>query len=408
MKQQKPSTGAGVPATIPRRRCLQQLAAAACLPLLGGRAANAEPKAFSDPRWPDYEFSYPPTLIFDCEPKWHFCREAVLRRMPDGSLYALIYSGGPREPHNDNLMLGTRSTDDGRTWSEPQVILRHPRRGVYAAELWTAEGPPAVFLQTFSAESRYLEMHAFRSTSDDGGKTWSEPVSLPGVDGSFLVRRGIVLSDGTWLLPVYWTELRRDNNWTWDQRRPNGDVDMKNWIERCGVLRSTDKGETFALHGYLHARCQLLEPACVEVAPGHIVMLMRAERQGRFYRAESHDGGLTWAAAEPSDIPAVAAKVLLLRHDNTVLMLFNPPPAGATGDGLNQRRELALWASHDGCRTWPKKLTLARVVPRPDQPSWKAVCYPDGFVDASRKCLYATIDSYRQQFLLKIPLTDIV
>jgi predicted neuraminidase len=393
---------------ISRRTCLRSLAGGAVAALLATQTAAAEPLGSKDPRFPDDEFRYPPQLIYNCEPQRKFCREAVLRRMPDGTLYCLIYTGGTREPSNENLMLGTRSSDDGQTWSQPEVIFKHPQRGVYAAELWVEEGPPSVFLQTFSATSRYFEMRSFRATSADNGHTWSEPVSLPGVPGSFLVRRGILLADRTWLFPIYWTEQRRDNNWTWEERRPNGDVDMKNWIERCGVLRSTDQGATFSLHGYLHADCQLLEPACIELEPGHILMLMRAERQGLFYRSESRDGGRSWTPAEPSDIPAVASKVLLLKHGDALLMLFNPPPAGAAGDGLGQRQHLAVWVSRDGGRTWPKKQTLARVVRLPGQPAWKAVCYPDGFIDTKTRQLYATIDNYRQQFLLKIPLADLL
>jgi predicted neuraminidase len=390
---------------ISRRKCMQQLAGAAAVSLLGERlVAAGEPKSYSDPRWPDFEFSVPPVLIYNCEPERKFCREAVVRRMADGSLYCLVYTGGPREPHDENLMLGTRSTDDGQAWSTPEVIFKHPKRGVYAPELWVEDGPPSVFLQTLHAESRYLETRVYRSISNDQGLTWGEPCSLPGVDGCFLARRGILLADGTWLFPVYWTEQRGNHNWTWEKRRPNGDVAMSNWIERCGVIRSTDHGATFSLHGYLHAQCQLLEPACIELEPGHILMLMRAERQGRFYRSESHDGGRTWSAAEPSDIAAVASKVVLLKHGDAVVMLFNPPPEGAVGDGLNQRRQLAAWVSRDGCRTWATKHTFARVVSRPDQPSWRAVCYPDGFIDARQQQLYVTVDTYRQQFLLRIPL----
>jgi hypothetical protein len=139
-----------------------------------------------------------------------------------------------------------------------------------------------------------------------------------------------------------------------------------------------------------------------------VVMLMRAERQGVLYRAESHDGGRQWSPPSRSDIRAVAAKVLLLKHEDAVLMLLNPLPAGAGNDGLGQRRELAVWVSRDGCRTWPQKLTLTRVVPRPDQPTWKAVCYPDGFIDVRQRQLYATVDTYRQQFLIKIPLGDLL
>jgi hypothetical protein len=39
---------------------------------------------------------------------------------------------------------------------------------------------------------------------------------------------------------------------------------------------------------------------------------------------------------------------------------------------------------------------------------WKAVCYPDGFIDAVQKRLYVTVDTYCQQFLLKTPLAKIL
>jgi predicted neuraminidase len=393
---------------VSRRKWMQGVIAAAAVGVLRETRAADKLQGQSDARWPEYEFRFPPRLIYDCEPERKFCREAVLRRMPDGSLVSLIYSGGQREPSNENVMLGTRSTDDGQTWSKPEVIFQHPQRGVYAAELWVEDGLPTVFLQTFVAASRYLEMRAYQSSTSDSGRTWGEPVSLPGVGGCFLVRRGILLHDKTRLMPVYWTEQRAKNNWTWEKRRPNGDVEMSNWIERCGVLRSTDRGATYTSHGYLHANCPLLEPACVELAPGRVLMLMRAERQGRFYRAESADGGMTWSSAEPSDIPAVASKVLLLKYQSAVLMLFNPPSDGAEGDGLNERRQLSLWVSYDGCRTWPKRQTLARVLPRPGLPAWKAVCYPDGFVDQEQRVLFATVDNYRQQFLLRIPLAEIL
>jgi hypothetical protein len=50
---------------ISRRKCLQQVAGAAVLSLLERHVAGgeAEARAYSDPRWPDFEFSYSPTLI---------------------------------------------------------------------------------------------------------------------------------------------------------------------------------------------------------------------------------------------------------------------------------------------------------------------------------------------------------
>ena len=76
-------------------------------------------------------FAYPPTVIWEEDERWTYAREPLLRRMPDDSLVCLHYSGGPREPDDDNVELITRSYDDGATWSAPQVLFEHPSRGVY-------------------------------------------------------------------------------------------------------------------------------------------------------------------------------------------------------------------------------------------------------------------------------------
>ena len=56
---------------------------------------------------------------------------------PNGRLWAVFYSGGPKEPHRDNFILVCSNSDGGNTWSKPKVIVdpgTSPR--AYDPTLW--------------------------------------------------------------------------------------------------------------------------------------------------------------------------------------------------------------------------------------------------------------------------------
>ncbi len=354
------------------------------------------------------EFAYKPSIIFAANETWRFGREPVLRRMPDGSLVCLVYSGGPREPDDDNCCLITRSADDGATWSPPELLFDHPARAVWGTEIFT-EGPrPFAVLHTFDTASTYTEIQAFLSFTDDAGRTWSEPVSIPGGGKSVVVRQGIVLCDGAWLFPCYWQDVL--GGWRWEKVDGHHRPGKARRVFRSGVLRSTDKGRVFSLHGCLSAERNLWEPNAVEIAPGRLVMYMRASGAGYLYRSDSADDGLTWTPAAPTDIPNADTKVTLVKVGDAVAMLNNPNPKC----GFGERNPLSLWVSRDGCRTWPTRLDLARIPPHEQhkvpagQPDcWpKAICYPHAFADAARKTLYVACDAVTHHYFLKVPFTD--
>ncbi len=340
------------------------------------------------------QFTYRPSMIFRAEGEWLTAREPVLRPMPDGSLACLIYSGGPTEPHDENVVLITRSLDRGATWSAAEVLFKHDTRGVWATELFTEGERPCIFVHTFDAASHYLELKSYRSFFDSG--TWSEPVSLPGGFGNVIARQGVVLTDGSWVFPVYWQEAL--GGWNWKKDGPGYQPHDK-WRFVSGALRSDDGGESFSLHGNLRADINLWEPNIVEVSPNHLVMLMRADGVPLKYRSESVDGGRTWSPPEPSDIPDANSKMTLLRWGQRVILLHNP---AAVAGWLN-RRTLSLWVSEDGCKTWPIKIDLAKGVEGD-----LIVCYPHAFIDHDEQILYVACDTAVTHYLLKVPLADIV
>lgn len=344
-----------------------------------------------------FQFRYQPSVIFSAGGEWKLGREPILRRMPDGSLVCLIYSGGPTEPHDDNIVLISRSTDEGKNWSSPEVLFQHDTRGVWATELFTEGERPCIFVHTIDAGSHYLELQTFRSFFNETTGKWSEPVSLPGGLSGCSVRQGLVLRDGSWVFPVYWQEAL--GGWNWKKTGKEYQQHPE-WRFISGVLKSTDNGASFSLHGNIRtADLDMWEPAVVETEPNHLVMLLRASWETAVkYRSDSFDGGLTWSAPQPTDIPCASSKLVLLKWDNRVLMLHNP----SNKAGWYQRTDLELWISDDGCRTWPVKINLVHA----DEPN-EVMCYPHAFIDEENQCLHVASDTAKTHYYFTIPLTDL-
>lgn len=337
-------------------------------------------------------FAFPPVVIWAKGGPWHYAREPILRRLAGGRLVCLHYAGGPTEPHDENVALVTRSDDDGDTWSAPEVLFRHPVRGVWVTELFTDAGDPCAFVHTLEAASHYCDLHTFRSFSRDGGLTWSEPATLPGGAGHVSVRQGLVLADGTWLFPVYWQEVV--DGFAWQRPVDSAARKKRAWRFRCGVLRSENAGKSFTLHGWLgHPDYQLWEPNVALLGDGSLMMLMRVSgvEPGVLWRSDSTDGGRSWSRPHPTDIPNPSTKLTLLAHEGAVILLNNPAPE------IGRRKPLSLWVSRDDGATWPTRLVLA------DHPAGRGVYYPHGFLDRRQRLLYLACDIKTRHYLLRIP-----
>lgn len=196
-------------------------------------------------------FAYDASIMFECDEKFLFGREPTLRRMSDGTLTSLIYTGGKREPDPQNVVAQIKSRDDGATWSKPEVIFSHPCRCCWGTELFTGGDLPMAIFQTFDFCSYYCELRCFYSCSEDNGKSWSSPKSIPGVPPNFSCRQGKVLSDGSWIFPVYWVEVR--DHWQFRDPPDKFPALDRGWNFVAGVIRSEDRGQSFSLHGFI--RC---------------------------------------------------------------------------------------------------------------------------------------------------------
>ena len=194
----------------------------------------------------------------------------------------------------------TRSVDRGETWSAPQVFaagnqcpcltrlrdgtLVHSthRMELVPEEVVVEEGPGV-------RKAPWSGLHTGTATwrSEDAGRTWQEPVFLPGVPGQVALYanlhapvavRGNVLEDRMGRLLVSAYSL--------------GDINVAH------IFASDDQGQSWA---YLAPIAEdFNETFLYETESGALVAFMRCWSESTYlHRARSEDGGRTWSAPEP-------------------------------------------------------------------------------------------------------------
>ena len=319
-----------------------------------------------------------------------YAREPVIRRMKDGSLVCLILTGGPKEPANDNVVKIMRSEDDGKTWSEPEILFQHGERACWATEIFTECETPFAFVQTYYAPSTYREIQSHISYCSNDGKTWSEPVSLPCNVQSCSVRQGITMSNGEILFPVYWQESRKGFDWT---ESKNGNE----WMFTTGVIITSDNGKTFYGYGRIALPdAHMWEPNAVEIENGHIIMYIRysGANAGYLYISESFDYGRTWSDPKKTDIPNADTKVRLVKINGTIVMINN----FTSKTGWENRTHLAIATSKDG-----KNFTKIIDVEKPEE-QW---LYPHAYVDYTQKIMYLAYENGKTHYLKKYAFEEL-
>lgn len=341
--------------SLTRREMLCSTTGAAVCLLAGSRSLAAQASVTAELR------------VISRRPELYNGWSTVARRR-SGELL-LSYSGG-REGHvcpfgRVELM---RSTDEGRTWSEPQILsdtliddrdsgVLETRKGTLLVTTFTSLAYEPMLAKAeklkagqrgawdpkrlarwqaardrLTAEQRKAKLGVWVLRSTDGGRTWSQPY-----DSLVNSPHGpIQLSDGRLLYAGK------------DLWRPK---------ERVGVCQSLDDGQTWQWLAELPVRPgdqsrNYHELHAVEAADGRLVLQIRnhnAANSGETLQSESTDGGRTWTMPHSIGVWGLPSHLLRLR-DNRLLMTYGHrrPPFG------NQAR-----VSTDGGRTWSAPLVIS-------------------------------------------------
>ncbi len=299
---------------------------------------------------------------------------AVVAEAPNGDLLCVWLSGSDKEPATDNCVLLARSSDRGHTWGEPQVFVpAGDMAGAVTILQPTADGRMIALGAHWPADKHYTEWHWFRMESRDSGRTWGEPVPLTLHDNHAAVCQGPVrLANGEYLLPGQFFDQRPQPLLAPPHRLAHAQTEDEalampaegktnagkfgTHLHGCCVFVGTgDDLAGLAEYGRVDNRpLGLLEPTCVQLKDGTLVMLMRAEWGGYLWRAESTDNGRTWTRAWQTDIPNPTSLAHVLRLPDGRIALVHNAAGGEIG-ARARRDPLSIWISDDEMESWSIK-----------------------------------------------------
>lgn len=253
------------------------------------------------------------------------------------------YAGQPGECY----IAGRITRDGGKSWEPERELTRLPDgRSAHPTVLRTRQGGLHVFFlgykqpawdKTTGNPTKDTRSDLWTVRSRDDGQTWTKPQMIfEGYTGS--TNGAAETHDGYLVAPfshyvanpgrlVSRTVVSRDGGKTW-QLSPALDIGGAGDHEGA------------------------LEPCVIELKDRRLWMLIRTTRKF-FWESFSSDGGLTWSAAQPTQIDSSSSPGHVIRlSDGRFALAWNPAAAG--------RRELHLALSSDEGKTWSPSTVLAR------------------------------------------------
>lgn len=292
-----------------------------------------------------------------------------------------------------NTMMSTRSTDKGKTWSEPKAAYDIPYgqhgfiplipKGTQRIYAFGTQPIPGKW--TWEGGQRENAPIGYR-WSDDDGRSWSEvkliePVNDPKFMGMSVMRM-TETDAGTWLLGSHLAD------WA-----------VKPFTTQQYLLRSEDKGATWTvLPGARPKGWQakgfdrMDEGRPLNLGNGKVLFMSRTP-QGHLFTAWSSDDGKTWTEpvpctlvhpdAPPMLFPLSDGKTLAAFHHNKV-PVKDARELDDKAENMKVRSELWVSTSTDEGHTWsaPRFVMANAAAPLHAVAGFNSQCsYLDAFID---------------------------
>ncbi|HYM11666.1 MAG TPA: sialidase family protein [Bryobacterales bacterium] len=270
------------------------------------------------------------------------CHASTILELPDGKLLAAWF-GGKHEGDNSVEIWMSRKPKGG-TWSLPEAMTHFSDVPKWNPVLFRdAGGRVWLFFKVGPNEREWIGAYRI---SEDNGSTWSDVTYLPAGLLGPIRSKPILLSDGAILAGTSVEAYQTYTAW---------------------MLRSTDSGRTWTIHGplvYDGIRKGLIQPTVWETKDGRVRALMRSTRAiGAIVESTSTDGGRTWGPVTKTALPNPDAAIDAVKMtDGRVALVFN--------NTATARSPLNLAFSEDDGKTWGTRYILEN---EPGEYSYPAV-----------------------------------
>jgi predicted neuraminidase len=298
---------------------------------------------------------------------------ANLMTLGDGSL-GCVWFGGTQEGMADISIHFARLALDAGHWSEVVVLQDDPSRSEQNPILFPQADGTLWLLYTSQKSGNQDTAVVRRRVSRDHGATWSLPDTLISDVGTFVRQPVTVLANGDWLLGTFLCRTAPGQKWA-------GDNDTST------ARLSSDQGRSWRVVavpdsvGYVHM-------TIVEAGGGELLALFRSRWADFIHAARSGDGGRSWSAPRPTELPNNNSSIQATRlTDGRLALAYNhasaadaaerrlslydeiedneplAPEASAPGPERTAfwgapRAPLVLALSADGGRSWGRRIEI--------------------------------------------------
>ncbi|HWV57698.1 MAG TPA: sialidase family protein [Longimicrobiales bacterium] len=278
-------------------------------------------------------------FIYD-DPPTPECHASTIVETPSGLVTA--WFGGEYERHPEVKIWVARY--EGGRWTAPVAVADGVQPDGTPLPTWN----PVLFQPTGGRLFLFYKVGPSPSTwwgmvmtSDDDGRTWTEPHRLPdGVYGP-IRSKPVQLANGVILA--------------------GSSTEHDGW--RVHFEASRDGGATWEVTGPMNDGFEIgaIQPTIMRHTDGRIQAIGRT-RQNRIFTIESTDGGESWGPLTLTDLPNPSAGIeIVTLFDGRHLLVYNHT---VRSEGSNGRGTLNLAISEDGVN-WEAVMVLEH---EPDDP----------------------------------------
>ncbi len=309
------------------RRLVGLLAPAA---LLLTACASADRAAGASKESPAVQTS---EFIFETAP-FRSCHASTIVQSRDGTLLAAWF-GGTAEKNPDVGIWLSRREGDGR-WMAPVEVANGIESDTKRYPCWNpvlfqpSKGPLVLFYKVGPSPDRWWGV---MRTSDDAGRSWSEPRRLPdGILGP-IKNKSVELANGDWLCPT-------------STETPGA---QDKWLVR--FERTSDGGKTWTSTPPVNdgSKIGAIQPSILMLGGEKLIAVGRT-RQGKVFEISSDDAGKTWGTLTLGQLPNPNSGIdAVTLKDGRHLIVYNHTSRG--------RSPLNLAVSKDG-HDWQAALVL--------------------------------------------------
>lgn len=254
---------------------------------------------------------------------------ANLHWLPDGTL-ACVWFAGTMEGMADIAVHVSRLAPGADRWSPAEQLSDDPARSEQNPLLFNAPDGRVLLIHTAQTAGDQDGAFVRCRVSTDGGRSFGAPSVLCDAPGTFVRQPLIVNGDGAWLLPAFRCIGEPGRRWT-------GDVDT------AAVLVSRDAGASWEMRAVPDS----IGAVHMNIVPlgGSAMVAFYRDRFASAVRASrSSDGGLTWTAPEPVNLPNNNSSIQAVRlASGAIAIAYNHVNAAMSSD-----RRLSLYDEIEG------------------------------------------------------------